>query len=189
MFGKLATHIRNRWSSSSNAKRRTRFARHGQRLWLEPLEDRTMLSVTLFGIPNWDAAGPAPELNSGDENVPAELATALLGQNPVSGAIEAIAVQPNSNVTYIGSVNGGVWKTYDISAPQVFWVPLTDQFPGLQIASLQFDPTDGTNQTLVAGIGTTNSLGRNMGPLTGLLKTTDGGKTWIQLGNVSQQME
>ena len=185
MFGIVAKRL----GDSSTARRRTRFARHGQRLWLEPLEDRTMLSVTLFGIPNWDAAGPAPELNSGDENVPAELATALLGQNPVSGAIEAIAVQPNSNVTYIGSVNGGVWKTYDISAPQVFWVPLTDQFPGLQIASLQFDPTDGTNQTLVAGIGTTNSLGPNMGPLTGLLKTTDGGKTWIQLGNVSQQME
>ena len=83
---------------------------------------------------------------------------------------------------FVGGANGGVWRTNDITANPVAWVPLTDQFPALGIAALQFNPTDVSNQTLVAGIGNTSNYAINP-PLSGLLKTTDGGNTWTQLGN------
>jgi hypothetical protein len=102
----------------------------------------------------------------------------------VTGAVEAIAVNPgNAKNVFVGGVNGGVWETTDITADPVAWMPLTDTFPALEISALQFDPTDASNQTIVAGIGNTSNIGTNLGPLTGLLKTTDGGSTWTQLGN------
>jgi hypothetical protein len=160
---------------------RSHRSRRKARVTLERLEERTLLTVTLSGVPNWVAAGPAPNTNGQDENIPAEVGG---GPNAVSGAIEAIAVDPgNSNVVFVGGVNGGVWMTPNITANPVAWVPLTDQFSALEISSLQFDPTDASNQTIVAGIGNISNDFANLGPMTGLLKSTDGGGTWAQLGN------
>jgi hypothetical protein len=138
-------------------------------------------SVSLLGVPSWTAEGPAPNTNGQDENVPAEPGG---GPNEVSGAVEALAVNPgNANQVFAGSVNGGIWKTNSILAATTAWTPLTDQFPALEISSIQFDPTDATNNTLVAGIGNLSSQFSVLGPLTGLLKSTDDGTTWTQLGN------
>src|ERR1019366_3298869 len=155
-------------------------------LEVEILEDRTMPTAVLSGTPTWIAEGPAPNTNGQDVNVPAEIGG---GANPVAGAVQAIAVNPgNAKNVFVGGVNGGVWETADITANPVAWTPLTDQFPALEISALQFDPTDATNQTLIAAIGNTSSVGINLGPLTGLLKTTNAGAanpTWTQLGNTS----
>ncbi len=78
--------------------------------------------------------------------------------NPVAGAIQAVAVNPlNADQVFVGTVNGGVWRTDDINATQNInghnvpfptWTPLTDQFPSLSISSLAFANTqpviDGT---------------------------------------------
>ncbi len=146
-----------------------------------------MLSVSLAGLPSWLAIGPTPNSVAQDQNVAAESGG---GANPVSGAIHAIAVNPgNAKNVFIGTVNGGIWETTDITAAAnpVAWKPLTDQFRALEISALQFDPTDATNQTLVAGIGNTSNIGTTLGPLTGLLKTTDGGTTWRELGDTATQ--
>lgn len=154
---------------------------------VEPLEKRTLLSISVSGIPNWIAEGPAPNTNGQDETIPGP------PNNPVSGAIEAVAIDPGDpNTVYVGGANGGVWKTTNENANPPSWTPLTDQFPSLQTSAIQFDPTDSTNQTVVAGIGGTSNCcgfsigafgGQTVDALTGLLKTTDGGSTWAQLGN------
>ncbi|MFO0965132.1 MAG: FG-GAP-like repeat-containing protein [Gemmataceae bacterium] len=153
---------------------------------LEVLEDRTLPApVTLLGVPNWIAEGPAPNADGQDENIAAEPGG---GANAVSGAIQAIAVNPgNSANVFVGTVNGGIWRTTNFFAATTPWTPLTDQFPALEISALQFDPTDGANQTVVAGIGNTSNIITTLGPLTGLLKTTDGGASWAQLGNTAAQ--
>ncbi len=128
----------------------------------------------------WTAQGPGPTQNGQVENLQGGAG------DLVDGAIHAIAVHPsNANILYVGAVNGGIWRTMNATAVNPTWTPLTDQFPSLSISSLEFDPTDGTNQTLVAGIGLwSNFSGSPGGPLTGLLKTTDGGNTWTQLGAI-----
>src|SRR6266508_3284531 len=76
--------------------------------YCEALERRQLLSISITGVPNWLAQGPSPSVNGQDENVP----EAPLGNNPVTGAVQAIAVHPsNPNVMFIGSTNGGIWKT------------------------------------------------------------------------------
>jgi hypothetical protein len=121
----------------------------------------------------WVSEGPSPGIN-GQENV--------LPNNQINSAIQAIAVHPTDpNVMYVGSVNGGIWKTTNATAASPHWLPLTDNLPSLSIGALEFDPTDSTHQTLIARIGSTSSYFLN-DQFTGVLRSTDGGATWSQLG-------
>ena len=104
--------------------------------------------------------------------------------SPLAGAVNAIVPDPtNASVAWIGSVNGGVWKTTNFTSASPTWVPLTDHMPSLSISSLALDPTTGNQQVLVAGIGGFSSLFGTSGPLTGILRTTDGGTSWTALGS------
>src|SRR5262249_40613950 len=102
----------------------------------------------------------------------------------VVGAIHAVAAHPSDpNILYVGGVNSGIWRTGNATAASPNWTPLTDNFPSLSIGALEFDPTDPTRRTLVAGIGRFSSFGQNGGPLTGILRTTDGGDNWARISN------
>src|SRR5215467_162385 len=69
---------------------------------LEPLEHRLLLTVTLTGVPSWVDQGPTSLVEAGS-SVPQN--------NAVSGALQAIAVNPNNTSQIIvGTVNGGVWR-------------------------------------------------------------------------------
>jgi hypothetical protein len=123
---------------------------------------------------HWSAVGPRPVLGSQVENA--------APNNAASGAIKAVAAQPtNANVIYIGTVNGGIWKTTNGTLASPTWTPLTDQQASLSIGALKFDPTDKTSNTLIAGAGLFSSLELLGGPRTGLLRTTDGGANWTPL--------
>jgi hypothetical protein len=123
----------------------------------------------------WRAQGPGPILFGQAENV--------RPNNEVVGAIHAVVAHPTDpNILWVGTVNGGVWRTRNATDSSPTWEPLTDEFPSLSIGALALDPTDETHQTLVAGIGRFSSFGRAGGPLTGVLRTTDGGDTWTEMG-------
>jgi hypothetical protein len=149
---------------------------------------RTGLGVSLLVL-----AGTAGSVPAGNANpvVPATFAsigpagiTTSHPNGPRAGAINSFAVKPgNANVIWIGSVNGGVWKTTDATSSSPSWTPLTDHEASLSIGALALDPTDANADTLVAGVGTTSSLSGGIGgPLTGILRTTDGGSHWTALG-------
>jgi hypothetical protein len=151
-----------------------------RRISCEALEDRTLLAVTVTGVPSYQTEGPGPIAGSEYSSV----GNSGVGGSAIEGSIDAIAVDPtNPSVTYIGSVNGGVWRTNDVHAVDQGghdeWTPLTDQLPGLSINSLNFLP--GTS-VLYAGIGDNSSFNDDGGAMTGVLRTTDGGQTWTQLG-------
>ena len=89
----------------------------------------------------------------------------------------------------MGTPWGGIWKTTNGGTN---WTPLTDKQATLSIASLAYDPTDPTRNTLIAGTGlTANGTVCAAGPCfstgssglrNGLLYTQDGGNTWTSLG-------
>ena len=77
--------------------------------------------------PPWVEQGPGPILGGQDEG---------LTNNPVAGAINAI-VPISADIVFVGTVNGGVWKTSNATAATPTWTPLTDiQLPALSINSL-----------------------------------------------------
>ena len=127
--------------------------------------------IAAAGAPEWISQGPGP-IHGGQ--------VTGIENKPVTGAVQAIVTVPGSaNTLYIGSVNGGVWKTVDGGAT---WKPLTDQLPSLSIGALTLDRGDATHQTLYAGTGKVSSL-NHIGRAVGLLKTTDAGQTWSLIRN------
>src|SRR5579883_2932275 len=130
----------------------------------------TFISLTpAHGAPSPPAfifQGPAPQLP--------KTPNTQLGPNE-GGAANVILQSPaDANTLYMGTVNGGVWKT--TNAGQT-WVPLTDQIGSLSISSLVLDPTDPTGNTLVAGTGGTSSFAI-WGVNGGIFRSTDGGQSW-----------
>ncbi|MEM7705433.1 MAG: Ig-like domain-containing protein [Pseudomonadota bacterium] len=131
----------------------------------------------------WIPLGPAPiEAPTGGNNVD------NVGTNsPASGAIHAVAPHPtNPDIIYVGSVNGGVWRTGNATALVPQWTQQTDgQLTG-SVGDIAFDPTDATRQTLIAGYGRFSAFGGRGGSRSGVIRTTNGGTTWTPLGNVMQ---
>jgi hypothetical protein len=165
-------HLWRRRKPPDDKAKRSRF-----RLELETLEDRTVMSLLLTGVPTWSPQGPANEIYGG---------SAVGPNNPVSGAVESIAVNPhNSAQIIVGTVNGGLWRTVNANANNpgaVVWTPLTDSLGSLAIGAVAYDPTDASGNTFYAGTGLWSDSFAAGGPAIGLYKTTNGGATWSYLG-------
>jgi surface protein len=103
----------------------------------------------------------------------------------VTGAVNRILPHPtDANIMYIGSVNGGVWKTTNaLSSSPVYptWTPLTDKLQSTSIGALAFDFADATRNTIIAGVGRTSALDFRGGPLSGLQISTNGGTTFTEV--------
>jgi len=122
---------------------------------------------------SWQPIGPSPLYDGQNENIT---------DRPVIGAIHGIAAHPtDSDIIYVATVNGGIWKTVNATAASPTWIPQSDSKTSLSMGDVEFDMTDGSNQTLVAGSGRYSSLSRNGGDRAGVFRTTDGGVTWVDL--------
>jgi len=140
--------------------------------------------VSLTGIPQWLEQGPNAILN-GQVVIPAQ-------NNPVAGGVQSIAVHPDGRHAFLGTVNGGVWRTRDIRAlvagqPSPVWEPMTDQFSTLSIGSIAIDPsttaTTPLSQTILyAGTGSFTNSGSIDGFAKGVLRSSNGGTSWKLLG-------
>ena len=74
------------------------------------------------------------------------------------GAVNAIAAHPTDpDIIYLGTVNGGVWKTTNGSALAPTWLPTTDDQQSLSTYDLNFDPTDTTKPRKTTGCSNTSS--------------------------------
>src|SRR5262249_52090698 len=167
------------FGGSSRRKKRSPGARPRSVLSLEALEDRTLMDIALTkGFPLWGERGPGPTTQ-------AQLSAAP--DNRAAGAVEAVAVGPDHKLAYAATVNGGIWRTNDITATNPTWVSQTDKLPSLAMGSIAFSPLDTTGQTLYAGTGQfTNGAERFYSPefyAIGLYRTTNGGINWELVGN------
>ncbi len=115
----------------------------------------------------WQNIGPAPMRSSqiGSQRV------------NVSGRVTALAVDPrNSQMVYLGTAMGGVWKTTNGGTS---WTPLTDGLPSQAIGAIAIAPSNPN----VVYVGTGEpTLGLDNYYGVGLYKSDDGGRTWMHLG-------
>lgn len=129
----------------------------------------------------WKPLGPNPIVEEGCCTTPKITFAA-------NGRVNSIAVDPtNSDVLYLGSAGGGVWKSVDRG---VHWKPMTDQEVSLGIGTPHALTVDPNNpNTIYAGTSSFALLGQSLprtrdeGQSRGILKSTDGGASWIVLGS------
>lgn len=101
-----------------------------------------------------------------------------LGPYNIGGRVTALAVSPSGFTVYLGSANGGVFKSTDAG---VNWTPIFDGQAGtaFSIGALAFDPSN-LNKVYV-GTGEANASVDSYDGY-GLYRTVDGGQTWSWLG-------
>lgn len=89
-------------------------------------------------------------------------------------AVEGVPGEPN--VYYFGAVAGGIWKTIDGGAN---WAPLFDHEAVSSIGALAVAPSD--HNVVYAGSGEA-ALRGNISYGDGVYRSTDGGKSWRNIG-------
>lgn len=120
-------------------------------------------------------------LGASDPEPIAEAAKGLelrsIGPALMGGRIADIAVHPDRGSTwYVAVASGGVWKT---SNAGVTWHPVFDEENSYSIADVEIDPGDPD----VVWVGTgENVSGRHVGWGDGVYKSSDAGKSWVDMG-------
>lgn len=165
---------------------------------VEAMEQRVMLAVTPH-IVTWNEEGPSVITgpNTGTVIPPQN----GIGQNPAVGAISSVATLPNSSdIMYIGTVNGGIWRTLNGTTANPLWGSSSQFLSSLSIGAIMVDPFDNARDpianvptpvtaadiqtladSLVIYAGTAVfSNGHVGGQRPGLFRSLDGGKTWFQ---------
>lgn len=100
-----------------------------------------------------------------------------IGPAAYSGRISDIAVNPdNTSEYYVGVASGGVWKTINHGTT---FKPIFDGQAVFSIGCLAMDP----NNSNIVWVGTgENNTQRNLAYGDGVYKTTDGGKSFTNMG-------
>ena len=100
-----------------------------------------------------------------------------VGPAAYSGRISDLAVNPeNHSEYYVGVASGGLWKTTNQGTT---FEPIFDDQPVFSIGCLAIDPNN--PNVLWVGTGENNSQ-RNLAYGDGVYKTTDGGKSFTNMG-------
>ncbi len=100
------------------------------------------------------------------------------GIGPYRGgrALAVTGVSGEPGMYYFGAVAGGVWKTIDSGAT---WTPIFDSMPMSSIGAIAVAPSN--HNVIYVGSGE-GALRGNITYGDGVYKSTDGGKTWANIG-------
>ena len=100
-----------------------------------------------------------------------------IGPAAPSGRIGEVAIHPgNKSVWYVAVHSGGVWKTVNAGTT---WTPIFDAQGSYSIGTVAVDP----GNPLVVWVGTgENNSQRSVGYGDGVYKSTDGGRSWNNMG-------
>lgn len=99
-----------------------------------------------------------------------------IGPSIMSGRVVDLAVNPdNPNEFYVGYASGGVWHTKNNGTT---FDPILDNSPTQNVGDIAVDWTNGT---IWVGTGENNSSRSSYAGI-GVLKSTDNGKTWQNMG-------
>ncbi len=135
-----------------------------------------VLAVALVAVATMTTAGQTPAQGLTTDTLSA-MEWRSLPTNLVTGRVQDIAIDPkNSNVWYIASAFGGVWKTENRG---INFRPIFDDYPAHNMCCIVIDPKD--SNILWLGTGENKSQ-RSAHFGDGLYKSTDAGETWTRSG-------
>src|SRR6266508_1905778 len=139
---------------------------------MTPLRSR-LLMLSLAVIVVWTAGAIGQQLSQGFYQ---SLRWRCIGPFRAGRTVGAAGVAGQPNVFYIGVNNGGVWKTTDYG---LTWGPIFDDQPTGSIGDLAVAPSDPN----IIYVGSGEGLQRpDLSTGDGIYKSTDGGKTWRNVG-------
>jgi len=101
----------------------------------------------------------------------------LIGPFRGGRADAVVGSYKDKSTFYFGATGGGVWKTTDAGAN---WKNISDKFFGGTIGSIAIAPSD--ESVIYAGEGENTLRGNVSEGLDGIWKSTDGGRTWKNMG-------
>jgi trimeric autotransporter adhesin len=133
----------------------------------------------IAGYGTWAERGPVSDVVGGSNgNTRANFGVA-------SGRIRAVMVDANDNsgnTVFVGGVNGGIWKTSNITASPANWVGLNDYFSNMAVTGICQDPLRPDTIYFCTGEWTYNfdAVGGD-----GIFRSLDGGVTWTQLASTT----
>jgi photosystem II stability/assembly factor-like uncharacterized protein len=100
----------------------------------------------------------------------------MIGPHRGGRTVGAVGVPQQPNVFYIGVNNGGVWKTTDYGRT---WFPIFDEQPTGSVGDVVVAPSNPN----VLYVGSGEGLQRpDLSTGDGIYKSTNGGKTWMNMG-------
>ena len=138
-----------------------------------------VLSVCLLLV---FAASALPELHETtaqqhNQSLYQSLHWRMIGPFRAGRTVGAAGIPGQPNVFFIGVNNGGVWKTTDAGRT---WQPIFDDQPTGSIGDLAVAPSD--PNIIYVGSGEGLPLRPDLSVGDGVYKSTDGGRTWRNVG-------
>ncbi|MBK9799608.1 MAG: T9SS type A sorting domain-containing protein [Bacteroidetes bacterium] len=136
--------------------------------------------------------------NTAAKNTSSLLPWNNIGPSNNGGRTISIAIDPiDTNVVWLGSASGGLWKTTVGGIGPNAWQPVETGFPVLGVSSIAINPQN--HNEIFIGTGETYSYGTAYNGLIirttrgshgiGILKTTNGGLTWTHSLNWLYQQQ
>ncbi|HET56431.1 MAG TPA: T9SS type A sorting domain-containing protein [Ignavibacteria bacterium] len=112
-----------------------------------------------------------------------------IGPKNFGGRTISIAIDPNNhNTVYAGSAGGGLWRSVTAGVGAEAWEYISTGFPVHGVGAIAINPENSFE--IFIGTGEVYNYGNTLGGVAiretrgsygiGILKTTDGGETWIK---------
>ncbi|MFT6718629.1 MAG: xyloglucan-specific exo-beta-1,4-glucanase [Sphingobacteriales bacterium] len=151
------------WSNRVNSDGTFRSEKHTLAAWESEVKRNGNGQLPGLKAGNWSFVGPiAPPISTIDN---------YAGM----GRLNALAIHPtNSNIMYVGSPSGGVWKTTNGGNT---WAPKGDNLPNMGVSSIVIDKN--SPNTIYIATGDYDGVQNRS---IGVLKSTNGGDSWQTTG-------